>query len=241
MKKIDRRKLLRILGLSGIGAFAASVLPEIPALAASYKPIAKPEVAWFMRETSNLRELTAVQTKSIGTSLSTHITDLATRQEIALGDKITDNLAPKAVIGYLGDGSTITTYIHPLGTSHLIVKYSQASRSGKVIRTAVNLWQANEVENTAKIVQVGPAVHLLQPLDNATKTNPMSGYCPWGSSPCRNCYGYDGGLFDCCAPCSLAFIGGLIPGLACALIWCRICLSEHCNNWRVECCGGGIN
>jgi len=176
---------------------------------------------------------------SIQAQLSPQVsTMLAKEHSVVTGDVAAGSQAQGA-IGYFADGTSLTTYTEPVGSEHLLVTYVQQNKAGKVLRSVVHLWETNEKAQTGRVIRSGSSVSSLSPVPEAVVASTAG--CPIGTTPCRNCYGWDSGIVDCCGPCAFAFIGGLVPGIACVVIWCQFCLAEHCNNWRTECCGGSTN
>jgi hypothetical protein len=56
-----------------------------------------------------------------------------------------------------------------------------------------------------------------------------------GGSPGTCCVFDYQGLFECCAPCAVALIGGPAGGIACIIIWCNYCYVAKCRQWYRYC------
>ncbi|MEA5453880.1 hypothetical protein SPF06_04015 [Sinomonas sp. JGH33] len=241
MFTLNRRTILRSTGIAGLASITAGLFPELSPLAAFAKaPSTAPARPWYA-EAGSAREARAGELEKASADYLPRLGVLASSGafQFPSGGKIDQQHAAKMAVHTMQDGTSVSAWSKPLDDSHVVVIYSEEDAKGRTGRSQVFVWEVDAVLKAGRVAAKGPA------LKSLTKASAPAGGglaaahaidCGPGTYVCSYCVGFDAGFVDCCGPCGFAFLGGLVSGLSCVLIWCNWCVWEHCTQFADSCC-----
>lgn len=139
----------------------------------------------------------------------------------------------------LQDGRSILAWSKPPDDTHVVAIYSETDARGHRGRSQVFVWEIDPLTKAGRVAAQGPALEKLYKTTSVATGAVLPAAhaisCGPGTYVCSYCVSFDGGFTDCCGPCGFAFLGGLVSGLSCVLIWCTWCVWEHCASFAESC------
>lgn len=238
MLNLNRRTLLRSTGIAGVATFASTLFPELSPITAFANSKAAPKDRPWYAEKGIAREATAAEGEKAGHDYLPRLARAMSDAKIQ-GPTGLDHRASMAV-HTLQDGRSILAWSKPLDDTHVVAIYSETDARGHRGRSQVFVWEIDPLTKAGRVAAQGPALEKLYKTTSVATGAVLPAAhaisCGPGTYVCSYCVSFDGGFTDCCGPCGFAFLGGLVSGLSCVLIWCNWCVWEHCASFAESCC-----